>query len=359
MAQNSGGSGYPSPNNFVFVFLFLTLGAFHARVNAECRFNSLQTHSIGDFTSSKPTINAVSAVSSPTKISSLYSLNQSPELVSECKPGNDGANIYSFTQAGLVIGNIDGKALFKTNITGIAYTLAYKTLDNSATAFFSSNTTGWKTILDVSNESLLKTKTWQAAIEFYQLPSFTGIPANVTSVGPAGGTIGKITIGDPNAAGILDHPKINVTIASMAFFAPIQQPTCNLTVPKTVNLGEYNISDVESNNTQDISVAITGNCSSTRKVTIKLTTSKTTGSSNSLLANTASQNAAKGVGAALKWPNNNKIVPNSGTFSYTSPNGSTIALFSQMLTAQLVKSDTEKVTSGQFSAIGTLQFTYE
>ena len=63
-------------------------------------------------------------------------------------------------------------------------------------------------------------------------------------------------------------------------------------------------------------LAMVRNCTNTRKVTVKLTTSKTTGTDGSLLANTAPSNAAKGVGVLLKWPNNRQIVPNS-TSSYT------------------------------------------
>ncbi|MBR7487187.1 fimbrial protein, partial [Klebsiella pneumoniae] len=87
-----------------------------------------------------------------------------------------------------------------------------------------------------------------------------------------------------------------------------------------------------------------------RKVTVKLTTSKTTGTDGSLLANTAPSNAAKGVGVLLKRPNNKQIAPNS-TSSFTAQENTTLTIFSWLLKARLVKSGTEKVTSGTFSAI--------
>ncbi|WP_221345988.1 fimbrial protein, partial [Enterobacter cloacae] len=144
----------------------------------------------------------------------------------------------------------------------------------------------------------------------------------------------------------------------MAFITPIIKPTCTLTAPKTVDLGDYGVSDLENDNTLNVYAAVSGNCTNTRKITMKLTTSKTTGTDGTLLANTASSNAAKGVGVFLMWPDNSQVVPNS-TNSYTTRENTTIALFSRLLTARLVKSGTEKVTSGTFSAIGTLQFTYE
>ena len=155
-----------------------------------------------------------------------------------------------------------------------------------------------------------------------------------------------------------DHPKPTITIANMAFITPIEKPTCTLTAPKTVDLGDYGVSDIENDKTINADFGVTGNCTNTRKVTVTLTTSKTTGTDGSLLANTASSNAAKGVGVLLLWPNNKQIVPNS-TSSFTAQENTTLAIFSWLLTARLVKSGTEKVTSGTFSAIGTLQFTYE
>jgi type 1 fimbria pilin len=149
-----------------------------------------------------------------------------------------------------------------------------------------------------------------------------------------------------------------VTIANNAFSIPVAKPTCTLTAPKIVNLGIYGVSDIENDNTLNVVFGITGNCNNTRKITMKLTTSKTTGSNGSLLANTVSSNAAKGVGALIKWPDNTQIVPNT-TNSYSVEQGTTITSFSASLTARLVKSGTEKITSGQFNAIGTLQFTYE
>ena len=125
-----------------------------------------------------------------------------------------------------------------------------------------------------------------------------------------------------------------------------------------MDLGTYGVSDLENDNTLSTLVTVSGNCSNTRQISIKLSTSKTTGSDGTLLVNTASSNAAKGVGVLLKWPDGSQAVPDS-TNSFILNENRNITLFSAALTARLVKSDTEKVTSGTFSAIGTLQFTYE
>ena len=358
MAQRPGITVSPRFNGFIILFMFLTMNAFYAHADIECKFRFGDTQSIGDYNGAKPTLQIVDNVAVPTKISSLYRLNLSPGLSSKCTIGKHGENIFTLADASLLVGSIDGKALFKTNVTGIAYALAFGTVDNTATAYFAPSTSWFLALHMNDQDELLDNRAWRAMVEFYQLPTFAGIPANVVSIGPVGGTIGKITIGDPVGSDPDDHPKPTITIANMAFITPIEKPTCTLTAPKTVDLGDYGVSDIENDKTINADFGVTGNCTNTRKVTVKLTTSKTTGTDGSLLANTASSNAAKGVGVLLKWPNNRQIVPNS-TSSYTTQESTTLAIFSWLLTARLVKSDTEKVTSGTFSAIGTLQFTYE
>lgn len=357
MAQSPGTTVFPRFKRLITLFVLLTLSAFHASANVECKINNGDTRSVGDFTAGKPTLQTVDTVSSPTKISALYPLDLSPLLRSICSAGDDGENIFTLTQSTLQVGNVDGKALFKTNVTGIAYALAFRTKGTGVTAYFAPSTSWFLTLHMNDQDELLSFQPWEAAVEFYQLPSFAGIPANVMSVGPAGGTIGQFTIGDPNASAS-DHPKATITIANMAFTTPIEKPTCMVTAPKSVDLGTYNVSDLENDNTLSVFFGINGNCTNARKITMKLTTSKTTGSDDLLLANTASSNAAKGVGVLITWPNNTQIMPNTAN-SFSIEEGKTIALFSTSLTARLVKSGSEKITSGQFSAIGTLQFTYE
>jgi len=340
-------------------FTLLTTSSFSVNAAWEGTFTSGATQTVGDIMGAKATLKTLNSVSSATLISSRYSVNLQPGLNSERQVGNDGEDVFTLTQSDLYVGTVNGVALFKTNVTGIVYSLAIRTTDNAVTAFFTPNPGSWvKSVETNNNETLINNKSWQAAVEFYQLPSFVGIPADVTTIGPVAGTMGKIIIGEPNGTTESDHPRPTITISSMAFTVPIEKPTCTLTMPKTVKLGDYDTSTVENDKTTRVSFGITGNCTNTRKVTIKLTTSKTTGNDNSLLANTATSNAAKGVGALLKWPNDKQIMPNS-TNSFSVEDGSTLALFSVLLNAQLVKSDTEKVTSGEFSAIGTLQFTYE
>ncbi|EOC9244656.1 fimbrial protein StkG [Enterobacter cloacae] len=357
MAQRPGITVSPRFYGFIILFMCLTMSAFYAHAAKECQIGSAKPRSVGDFTGGKPTLRAVDAVTTPTKISSLYPLSLTPRLMSRCSGGQHGENIFTATRANLQVGSIDGKALFKTNVTGIAYALAFRTQGTGVTAYFAPSTTWYLTLHMEDQDELLQYQTWEAAIEFYQLPSFAGVPAEVVSVGPVGGTIGDFGIGDPYAPND-DHPGTTISIADMAFKTPIEIPTCTLTAPKTVDLGDYGVSDIENDKTINANFGVTGNCTNTRKVTVKLTTSKTTGTDGSLLANTASSNAAKGVGVLLKWPNNRQIVPNS-TSSFTAQENTTLALFSLLLTARLVKSGTEKVTSGTFSAIGTLQFTYE
>ncbi|HCT7896776.1 TPA: fimbrial protein StkG [Enterobacter cloacae] len=348
---------YSNPSLALLIILMTCCFSVHA--DWEGAFKTGATQSVGDIMGAKPTLQTLNSVSVPTRISSRYNLNLTPGLNSIRQVGDDGEDVFTFTQSDLYAGEVNGMALFKTNVPGIAYALAIVTTDGAVTAFFTSHTNSWwKSVETNNNENLIRDKSWKAAVEFYQLPGFMGIPADVISVGPAQGTLGKIIIGEPDGTTESDHPRPTITIASMAFTTPIEKPTCILTAPKTVNLGDYDVSDLENDNVLSVFFGITGNCTNTRKITMTLTTSKTTGTDGSLLANTASSNAAKGVGVFLMWPDNSQVVPNS-TNSYTTRENTTIALFSQLLTARLVKSGTEKVTSGTFSAIGTLQFTYE
>lgn len=325
----------------------------------ECKFNGYSVQPISDVKGAKPTLVPLEYVSAPTKISGLIELQVNPGLYSWCQSGKDGERVYQKTDSSLVIGSVDGKALFKTNVTGIAYTLAMYPTSNAFNAFFPATTGSYvETANQADNSDVVKAKWWYARMEFYQLPSYAGVPASVTKIGPVAGNIGNIVVGNPWTSDEKDHPRPLITIPDMGFNVPVEKPTCTLTAPKTIDLGEYDASDVENDNTLKVSAMVSGNCTNTRKITMKLTTSKTSGTDGSLLANTASSNAAKGVGVLLKWPDNSLAVPNS-TNSYTTTGNTIIPSFSASLTAQLVKSGTEKVTSGLFSAIGTLQITYE
>lgn len=341
------------------LLFILMLFSFNNYAAVECKFESGATLSVGSTSGWVQTLQPLNSVSAPTQISQQVNLNLSPSLRSKCSVGNDGENIYTLTQSDIYAGSIGSTALFKTNVPGIVYSLAIRTLSNGVVAYFTSPTDSWIKSFDTyDKESLVEDVNWSAAAVFYQLPGYAGMPEGVKTIAPVNGTFGKVVLGKPNGTSDSDHPRPTVTITSRAFSVPVVNPTCTLTAPKTVNLGDYDVSDLENDNTLSVFFGVTGNCTNTRKVTMTLTTSKTTGSDGSLLANTASSNAAKGVGVLIKWPNNTQIVPNS-TNSYSVEDGTTIALFSSALTARLVKSGSEKITSGQFSAIGTLQFTYE
>ena len=49
------------------------------------------------------------------------------------------------------------------------------------------------------NSDLVKAVWWYARMEFYQLPSYAGVPASVTQIGPVAGNIGNIVVGNPGA----------------------------------------------------------------------------------------------------------------------------------------------------------------
>ncbi|MBJ4539526.1 pilus assembly protein, partial [Salmonella enterica subsp. enterica serovar Mbandaka] len=181
MAQRPGITVSPRFYGFIILFMLLTMSAFYASAAEECQIGSAKPRAVGDFTGGKPTLRAVDAVTAPTKISTLYPLSLTPRLMSVCSGGQHGENIFTATRATLQVGSIDGKALFKTNVTGIAYALAFRTIGTGVTAYFAPSTNWFLTLHLEDQDELLQYRTWEAAVEFYQLPSFAGVPAEVVS----------------------------------------------------------------------------------------------------------------------------------------------------------------------------------
>ena len=212
------------------LFIIMILNSANNYAATECKFESGATLSIGRTSGLTQTLQPLDAVSAPTQISQQVNLNLSPSLRSKCSVGNDGENVYTLTQSGIYIGSIGSTALFATNVTGIAYSLAIRTLDNAVVAFFTSPVGSWIKSVDTQDrESLVEDKNWSAAAIFYQLPSYAGIPADVTSITPVGGTFGKVILGNPSEQSETDHPRPTVTITNNAFFIPVEKPTCTLT----------------------------------------------------------------------------------------------------------------------------------
>lgn len=69
MAQRPGITVSPYFYGFIILFMCLTMSAFYAHAAEECQVGSAKPRSVGDFTGGKPTLRAVDAVTTPTKIS--------------------------------------------------------------------------------------------------------------------------------------------------------------------------------------------------------------------------------------------------------------------------------------------------
>ncbi|MGS3588559.1 hypothetical protein ACB286_22770 [Enterobacter cloacae] len=68
MAQRPGITVSPRFNGFIILFMFLTMNAFYAHADIECKFRFGDTQSIGDYNGAKPTLQIVDNVAVPTKI---------------------------------------------------------------------------------------------------------------------------------------------------------------------------------------------------------------------------------------------------------------------------------------------------
>ncbi len=92
------------------------------------------------------------------------------------------------------------------------------------------------------NEGYFDHEKWYAVMEIYQMPGFNGVPSGVGFISSIGGPLGRIVLGDP-VGSESDHPRPLITISDMMFNIPFSEPTCILTAPTTVNLGDWYRSD--------------------------------------------------------------------------------------------------------------------
>lgn len=248
--------------------------------------------------------------------------------------------------------------MFKTNVTGLAYTVAISTDQSFGLNFFSTPTTDYVFHNMDNRDDMMVNRSWIAHVEIYQLPSYAGLPSGFTSLTAANTVIGEAVVGSPYVAG-REHPHIKISANSSSIQLPIKGTTCNFSAPKTVDLGTYTTSQVNKNLTTVKPINITGSCSVAPKVSVKLTTTKTTGAGNMLLANRLTgDSAAQGVGVEIVGPNRYVMTPNADIranidYKFTAPS----ANFTMPFTGQLVK-DGSRVTAGSFESIGVFQISY-
>lgn len=295
-------------------------------------------------------------------------LTLSPTLQSTCSLGDDGEvlkehlNQSSYTRAG---SNYDDSAtLYYTNIPGVYFTA--KIYSDAGGGFFKNTgitTDGWETLEPDHNDERWRNKTWKALIHIYQYNNeFAGNTSGITTLTPkASFSLGQMAIGTRTDS---NNKPWTFNVTPTSFQIPIIATTCQTAAlsngSTNIDLGDYMLADFnQSTPTQDVAVQLKG-CNNLFGVDVKITSNKTTGSSNDLLGNTLTTNAASGVGVKLMSGSNTffQFIPNSFAETYYGFNtGSNTTASVIDFTAQLVK-DGNPMKAGEFKAAATVLMTY-
>ncbi len=348
--------------------LLITAGPAHAAI--ECRFdngsggtttlvNGISSNNIRWSQSGGP------MNSSDEVLLATVDLTLSPSLQSTCSAGNDGEVLKekldgSYVRAASAYD--DGAAWYYTNIPGIYFTA--KIYSDAGGGFFkgsdSSSDDGWVVVEADHNDERWKNKTWKALIHIYQYNyEFGGNTSGLTTLTPKTSfSLGQMAIGDRTDSN--NKPwTFNVTPSS--FQIPIITTTCQAAAlsdgSTNIDLGDYMLADFnQSTRTQSVAVQLQG-CNNLFGVDVKITSNKTTGSSNVLLGNTLTANAASGVGVQL-MSGFSQLIPNSSIetrYNFNTGSNTTANVFD--FTAQLVK-DGNPMKAGEFKAVATVLMSY-
>ena len=340
-------------------------GAAHAAY--ECRFvNNLPRQIM--MPGVQPVITPLppGTITAPTQISTTILMEMQPALTSYCDVGDDGDNVYQKTDNSLLWGYVDNKAMFRTNIPGIYYAIAIYPDDNRIAAWFPPGTGGWTLTGDIhEDEGIVDDQIWRARMEIYQYPDFNGVPSGTTMLTAIGGPLGEIVLGNPMTGTVDDHPRPLINISEMTINIPLNEPTCALRAPTTVDLGDWYRSDLENDSTKEVSFQITGTCVNTKAVYSTISSSHTTADkgyfTNAITSNSAIT-AAGGVGVQLSSSASHHLYADGprftlaiGEISYGDP----VNIVDYTMKAKLVKTGSEPVTAGVFGTTVTFQVTYE
>lgn len=354
--------------NILALIMLGTSGVTHANLQ-ECKFyghDDVLIMSPG----TQPVITPLPVgvvTTTPTQISNTIVMETTPALKSHCAGGNDGEDVYQLTNNTMLMAGIDGKAMFRTNIPGIYYTLAFYPDGNGVTAWFPEAPNGFiKTAVGEGNESAFDEKTWHVRMEFWQTNGFTGVPDDENFLTASGGPIGQIVLGNPNGTSKDDHPRPLVNMSQMSFSIPLNRPTCVLRAPPTVNLGDWFPGEVENGNTDKVEFHITGTCVNTTYVHYTLSSTHTTADKNyftNAVIDTSGVSAAGGVGVMIMdSPNSIYPVPADSydrVIAVGEMIGDPVYYVDKALAAKLVKVGSDPVTVGAFGTTVTFQVTYE
>ncbi|WP_410751171.1 fimbrial protein [Citrobacter sp. U14242] len=355
-----------------FLLATLLIASGPAQAAIECRFdsgsggtttlvNGISSNNIRWSQSSGP------GYSNDEVLLATVDLTLSPSLQSTCSLGNDGEVLKEKADTAYVRATSsydDSAILYYTNIPGIYFTT--KIYSDAGGGFFKNTgaaADGWETLEADHNDERWKNKTWKALIHIYQYNSeFAGNTSGITTLTPkASFSLGQMAIGDRTDS---NNKPWTFNVTPTSFQIPIITTTCQAAAlsdgSTNIDLGDYMLADFnQSTRTQYVAVQLKG-CNNLFGVDVKITANKTTGSSNDLLGNTLTTNAASGVGVKLMSGSNTsfQFIPNSfAETHYSFDTGSSTTANVIDFTAQLVK-DGNTMKAGEFRAAATVLMTY-
>lgn len=295
---------------------------------------------------------------------SYFNPNLDHELWSYCDAGNDGYDLYAYTNKASAESATDGRALFPTNIEGIYY--AVKFYSSAGGGYFPSTTNIW-TVIDSSSTPKWDALPWKVTVTLYQIQYFQGNTANVAYITPKDSrTLGQMRLGEADSD---DNNPWSINVTPSSFKIPIVAATCSTAVAgngtNNVDFGDVMFSSLRENYwaTKSFDLKLSG-CTNTVWVRFKLSSTKAENANGYYqLTNTLTgSNAAQGVGVAIQ---SNFLTTNgegawltSGT-ALMAPSASVnyTQTYTYNFTAMFQRTGAA-LKAGQFKAIGTFTMDY-
>ncbi|MCX5574863.1 fimbrial protein [Enterobacter sp. E-TC7] len=352
--------------------LFLTYAS--ASLAGECHFGAYGeggSSTIINGSSGTPVyFNTFAGYSGMMEIGEVYDASLTPALWSECDPGDDGDTMENITYDNK--GADNDTAVWPTNITGIYYAVRVYS-DNNPGAWFSPTLGRWESLgVHAPNVS----HNWKIQIKLYQNNGeFTGNMNGATKITPkASARIGGMSIGNHTDS---NNKPWYFDVTTSSFSIPVSASTCKVA---TVNNGTNNVDFGEAMFSsirqgffpyKAFNLQLQG-CNNVGAVKLKVS-SAVTGSDKSLLGNTLTSNAAKGLQISL-WARfttepTSGLVVNDGAYAYTSLEGfrddsdnwyqvGTNSSVNLPFMADMGRNYNEPLTAGNYKGVATFSINY-
>lgn len=287
-----------------------------------------------------------------------FSTELTPALRGECSVGDDGESLWAITDTSVYAGTLYQHAIYKTNIPGVVYTVRIQTTDGYG-GYFYDNTTSYANVgRDDGVEGNWNNKKFIATIVVSVNNDFHGNPTDETTIHPQTGTLGKMSLGYNTDS---NNKPWTFAVNESSFSIPVTLPTCDIaalsTGENTVDMGEYYLSEIKSNNARKVPFTISAsNCTSVASIITKVTSTTLTG--NGLLLGNTISGEASGMGVKIFGNDGLALVPNNTTSTYTQTDTSIPGTINLNFTAQMVP-DGGIFKAGEFKATSIFTLSYE